>query len=121
MLPRAILFSSDERIAEILVPVFAEFGVALEPCDEIFGAVEQMTAGGLEALVADWSEELEASFFLKTARDLTCVKSALVLAVVKQEDVDKVFELGVDGVLIRPFTAEQVRNTLCTVGRFTPP
>jgi periplasmic protein TonB len=121
MLPRAILFSSDERISELLIPVFAEFGVELETCDEIFGAVERMTAGGFAALIADWSEELEASFFLKTARDLTSLKSALVLAIVKQEEVDKVFQLGVDGVLIRPLSTEQVRNTLSTVGRFNPP
>lgn len=121
MLLRAILFSSDEQIAQTLAPVFAEFGVEVEPCSEIFAAVERMTTGGFDAVVADWSEELEASFFLKTARELKCVKDALALAVVQQKDVDEAFQLGVDGVLIKPLTSAQVRNALLTVGRFNPP
>src|SRR5215470_3887004 len=118
MFPRAVLFSSNEGIAEVLIPVFAEFGIEIEQCGEIFAAVERMTAGGFEAVIADWSEDLEATFFLKTARELKCVKSAFALAVVEQKDVDEAFKLGIDGVLIRPLTSEQVRNALSTVGRF---
>jgi len=112
MPPRGLLFSPDERIAHLITPVFGELGIELQRCSEIFAAVEQLTRHDLTIIIADWTQELEASFFLKTARELKTTKPSCLLAIVSERDIDSALQLGADGVLTKPLISAQVRNTL---------
>ena len=112
MLPRVLLFTSDERTAQLLTRVLAELELEAEHCPEIFAAVEKLTSRSFHAIIADWKQEVEASFLLKTARDLKATKSTFALAIVDQKSVSAAFAVGVNGVLMRPLTVEQSCNTL---------
>ncbi|PYX85496.1 MAG: hypothetical protein DMG68_17965 [Acidobacteria bacterium] len=112
MLPHVLLFASDERTARFLAPVLCELEFEVEHCKEIFAAVEKLTSRSYQAIIADWTQELEASFFLKTARELKPTKSAFMLAIVEEKNVRAAFQVGVNGVLVKPVAAAQARNTL---------
>lgn len=112
MLPRVLLFASDERTARWLTPVLTELEFEVEHCQEIFAAIERITSRSYQAVISDWTQELEASFFLKTARELKSTKSAFTLAIVEEKKIQAALQAGVSGVLQKPLAAEQVRNTL---------
>src|SRR5215471_4621093 len=112
MLPRVLLFASDERTARLLTPLLSELQFEVEHCPEIFAAIERLTSRSYQAIIADWTQELEAGFFLKTARELKPTKSVFTLAVVDQKNVTAAFQVGVNGVLQKPVAIEQARNTL---------
>lgn len=112
MLPRVLLFASDERTARLLTPLLSELEFEVEHCAEIFAAVERLTSRSYQAIIADWTEELETSFFLKTARELKTTKSVFILAIVAEKNVQAAFQVGVNGVLQKPLVLEQARNTL---------
>lgn len=112
MLPRVLLFASDERTARWLMPLLSELQFEVEHCPEIFAAIERLTSRSYQAIIADWTQELEAGFFLKTARELKPTKSVFTLAVVDEKNVTAAFQVGVNGVLQKPVAIEQARNTL---------
>ena len=70
MSPKALIFSSDQETSRLLNQALIEFGFDVESCVEIFAAVEKLTSRGFELIVADWDDGVEASFLLKTAREL---------------------------------------------------
>jgi protein TonB len=112
MLPRALLFASDEQATRLLTPILVELGLEIEECKEIFSAVEKLTTQSYQIVIADWTQELEASFFLKTARELKSRKTTFALAVVEEKDVDAALQLGVGGVINKPVNVDQAREAL---------
>jgi TonB family protein len=111
MLPRALLFSSDPQVAELILALLPEFGIEVEHCQDVFGAIEKLTSRPYQAIVVDWKEQLEASFLLKTMRELTASKSTPAIAVVDQNDVSAALNAGAAAVLIKPLAFEQARRT----------
>lgn len=112
MLPRVLLFAPDERTARQLAPLLSELQFEVEHCPEIFAAIERLTARSYQAIIAEWTQELEASFLLKTARELKPTKTVFTLAVVDEKNVQAAFQVGVNGILQKPLAVEQARNTL---------
>src|SRR5437868_699409 len=111
MLPRALLFSSDQQVAELILALLPEFGIEVEHCGDVFGAIERLTSRSYHVIVVDWKEPLEASFLLKTTRELTVAKSTPAIAVVDQKDVSTALSAGAAAVLIKPLAFEQARRT----------
>ena len=111
MLPRALLFSSDEQTTGLLTRALAELAIQVEPCPDIFAAVEKLTTRNYQIIVADWAQAVEADFFLKAARELAFSQSTFTLAVVREKDTAAAFQTGVNGILAKPITAEQAKNT----------
>lgn len=111
MLPRALLFSSDPQVAELILALLPEFGIEVEHCADVFGAIERLTSRSYHVIVVDWKEQLEASFLLKTTRELTVAKSTPAIAVVDQQDVATALSAGAAAVLIKPLAFEQARRT----------
>jgi len=109
---RALLFSADERTAQVLTPLLAEFGFEVERCSEIIAAVEKLTTQAFPAVLADWTGELEAEFLLKTAHELKRNKPSFTLAIVEPKDASAASQAGADGVLMKPIAVEVARNTL---------
>jgi TonB family protein len=112
MLARALLFSSDEHTTGLLTQALAELSIQVEHCPEIFDAVEKLTTRKYQIVIADWTQEVEASFFLKAARDLEFSQSIYSLAVALEKDTPAALETGVNGILAKPLTPEQIKNVL---------
>ncbi len=111
MLPQGLLFSSDQQVAEVILALLPEFGIEVEHRADVFSAIERLTGRPYCVLVIDWKEQLEASFLLKTARELTIAKSTAAVAIVHQRDVSGALKIGANAVLVKPFSYEQARST----------
>src|SRR5258708_10120752 len=81
---RCLLFASDEATAEPLWRVITELGMEGEHCRKALEAVETLANHRFHIVIADW-DEAEASFLLKTARELKAAQRPLTLAIIKDE------------------------------------
>lgn len=115
MLPRALLFSSDEQTNRLLTEMLVEAQFETEHSSEILVAVEQLTKGAFQVVLTDWDQPFEASFLLKTARELKTTESILAIAIVRPGDANDALRAGANAVLTKPCSAEQVRNSLLAV------
>jgi TonB family protein len=111
MPPRALLFSSDEQTSTLLTRALAELAIQAEACPDIFAAVEKLTTRNYQIIIADWAQTVEAGFFLKAARELVFSQATFTLALVREKDTAAAFQTGVNGILAKPITAEQAKNT----------
>lgn len=115
MVLRCLLFASDEATAQSLWRVITELGMEGEHCRNALEAVERLTNHPFHIVIADWDDEPEASFLLKTARELKAAQRPLTLAIIKDEaTVPKALEAGANSVLRKPIVPSQVKDTLGT-------
>lgn len=118
MLPRSLLFSSDEQAAHALSRALTELEFAVECCPEIFSAVEKITSRAFDIIVSDWNEGLEAAFLLKTSRELKANHAAFTIAIADPESAEAAHEAGADLVLSRPIVSDEVKYALLTSDPF---
>lgn len=119
MSPRSLVFSSDQETARSLAQVLRELELEVEHCVEIFAAVERLTGHGHEVIAADWDDGLEASFLLKTSRELTANSGACTVALVHDpESASAARQLGVDVVLQKPIIPDAAKYSLLTSDNF---
>jgi protein TonB len=112
---RCLLFASDEATAQSLWQVITELGMEGEHRRKALEAVESLTNHPFHIVIADWDDEPEASFLLKTARELKAAQRPLTLAIIKDEaTVPKALQAGANSVLRKPIVPSQVRDTLGT-------
>jgi TonB family protein len=115
MVLRCLLFASDEATAQSLWRVITELGMEGEHCRKALEAVERLTNHPFHIVIADWDDEPEASFLLKTARELKAAQRPLTLAIIKDEaTVPKALQAGANSVLRKPIVPSQVKDTLGT-------
>ena len=112
MSPKALIFSSDQETSRLLNQTLIEFGFDAASCVEIFAAVEKLTSRGFELIVADWDDGVEASFLLKTARELKANSEAFMIALSAPELAAAAKHAGTDLVLNKPLSPELVRQVL---------
>jgi protein TonB len=118
MSPKALIFSSDQETSRLLNQALIEFGFDVESCVEIFAAVEKLTSRSFELIVADWDDGVEASFLLKTARELKANTEAFMIALSKPELAAAAQHAGTNLVLNKPLLPEQVRQALARSKEF---
>jgi TonB family protein len=112
---RCLLFASDEATAQSLWRVVTELGMEGEHCRKALEAVDSLTNHPFHIVIADWDDEPEASFLLKTARELKPAQRPLTLAIIKDEaTVPKALQAGANSVLRKPIVPSQVKDTLGT-------
>jgi TonB family protein len=112
---RCLLFSSNEEIRPPIWQVLAELGIEGEYCERAVDAVERVTTQLFQIVITDWEDQPEASFLLKTARDLKATHRPLTLAIVGNDaKVPEALRAGANSVLMKPIRAEQVRDTMST-------
>src|ERR1700730_2793390 len=112
---RCLLFASDEATAQSLSRVITELDMEGEHCRKALEAVERLTTHPFQIVIADWDDEPEASFLLKTARELKAAQRPLTLAIIKDEaTVPKALQAGANSVLRKPLVPSQVKDTLGT-------
>jgi TonB family protein len=111
MLPRALLFSSDEPTVTVVREVLTDLEIEVVHCREIFAAVEELTTRNFQAILIDWAQELEASFLFNIARELKSTKNTYSVVIVEAR-LAPVLTINPDAFLEKPFTAEQVREAI---------
>jgi len=118
MSPVTLLFSSDEETSCRLAQALRELELEIEPCPDIFTAIEWLTSRSFDVIVADWDSGPEAVFLLENARELRLNKAAFTLAVRSGTANLAAEECGPDLVLTKPLIPDQIKYALLTNDRF---
>jgi TonB family protein len=118
MSPRSLLFSSNEETSRQLRQALIELELHVEHCPEIFSAVEKLTSHSFDVIAVDWDEGAEASFLLKTARELKSNQSAVTVAIVNDDASFPAAVFGVNVVLRKPVLSDEIKYSLLTCDEF---
>ena len=119
MSPRSLLFSSDQETSRELGVALHELGLSVEAYPEIFAALKSVTGKTLHFIAVDWDEGLEASFLLKTARELRSNYNLFAIVIGKTEASAALEQAGADLVLSKPLQSERVKQALLGCEGFT--
>ena len=110
---RALLFSKNPETAETLVPILKESGFRVEVCSDIFAAIEKGTKQPFSCVIADWSDQPEAGFLLKRARESGPNRGAVAIAIVEGDpSPEDEREHRLEYLFYRPLTADEVQAVL---------
>src|SRR5207237_1705928 len=102
--------------ALILGKLLAEFDIEVEFCSEILISVEKVTREKFGAIVVDWDDGAEATFLLKTVRELKSTRECVVLALASEAAaVACAVQVAAHGVLHKPVVRDETRDTFSTV------
>jgi TonB family protein len=118
MSPRSLLFSSNEETSRQLRQALIELEFHVEHCPEIFSAVEKLTSHTFDVIAVDWDEGAEASFLLKTARELKSNQNAVTVAVINDDASFPAAVFGVNVVLRKPVLSDEIKYSLLTCDEF---
>ncbi len=118
MSPRSLLFSSNEETSRQLRQALEELELQVEHCPEIFSAVEKLTGQAFDVIAVDWDEGAEASFLLKTARELKSNQAAVTIAIVNDGASFPAAVFGVNVVLRKPVLSDEIKYSLLTCDEF---
>ena len=111
---RCLLFSSNEEMVRPIWQVLTDLGIEGEYCKNAVDAVERVTTQLFQIVITDWADQPEATFLLKTARDLKAAQRPLTLAIVGEDARPQALQAGANSILLKPLRAEQVRDTMST-------
>jgi TonB family protein len=110
---RALLFSKNPETADSLTAVLREAGIRAEVCADIFAAIEKGAKQPFACIIADWSDQPEAGFLLKRARESGPSRMAVVIAIVEGEPTpDEEREHRLDFLIYLPIVADEARAVL---------
>ena len=110
---RTLVFSSDERAAQVLTQHLAEFELEAMVCPNIFSALENLAKYRFDGIIADWNDDPEATFLIKRAKEQDLNRGAMVVAVVRNEsEVARAYDAGAKAILLRPLESGEIRETL---------
>jgi TonB family protein len=91
--------------ASALAPVFKGLGIEAEVCTDAFSAISKGTKQVFSCLIVDWSDQPEAGFLLKRARESTFNPNVVAVAIVDHEPApNEIREHRLDFLLYRPIT-----------------
>ena len=110
---RALLFSKNPETADSLTAVLKEAGIRADLCVDIFSALEKGTKQPFSCVIVDWTEQPEAGFLLKRARESGINRSAVVVAIVEGDpSPDEEREHRLEFLIYRPIVADEARAVL---------
>ncbi|MFY9559760.1 MAG: TonB family protein [Terriglobales bacterium] len=109
----ALLFSKNPETADSLTTVLREAGIRADVYADIFAAMEKGTKQPFACILADWSDQPEAGFLLKRARESEPNRRTVVIAIVEGEPTpDEERENRLDFLIFRPIVADEARAVL---------
>jgi TonB family protein len=110
---RALLLSKNPETAESMSAILKEAGIRTELCVDIFAAMEKGTKQPFSCLIVDWSEQPEAGFLLKRAREAGLNRTAVAIAIVGDEPTpEEEREHRLDFLIYRPIVADEAQAVL---------
>jgi len=112
---RAFLFSADGTATSELCQILTDLGIEAEVCSEMLVAVERITGQPFDALIVDWDLQTEATFLMKSVRDLKSAAHILTLAMVKDDAaLPEALQAGANSAIRKPIDPQQTHDTLAT-------
>lgn len=118
MSPVSLLFSSDEETSRRMVQALSELELEIEPCPDVFTAIEWLTSRSFDVIVADWDSGPEAAFLLKNARELKLNKAAFTFAITSGTPHLAAAEDAPDLILTKPLIPDQIKYAVLSNDRF---
>jgi len=122
MPPVVLLFSSDEKACRAWAQALQELELTIDPCADVFAAVEWLISRSFDVILADCDSGPEAAFLLKNARELKLNRAAFTLAISSDtasvQNSAQNEEIGADLVLNKSLTPEQIKSALLANDRF---
>ena len=122
MPPVVLLFSSDETACRAWAQALQELELTIDPCADVFAAVEWLISRSFDVILADCDSGPEAAFLLKNARELKLNRAAFTLAISSDtasvQNSAQNEEIGADLVLNKSLTPEQIKSALLANDRF---
>jgi TonB family protein len=110
---RALLFSKSPETTESMSAILKQAGMRVELCVDIFAAMEKGTKQAFSCVVVDWSEQPEAGFLLKRAREAGLNRAAVAIAIVGDEPTpEEEREHRLDFLVYRPIVADEAGAVL---------
>jgi TonB family protein len=115
---RALVFSKNPETADSLAAMLGETGIHPEICADIFSAIGKATKQVFPCIIADWSDQPEAGYLLKRARQSASNQNTLAIAIVERElDPEQVHEHQLDFLIYRPISKDEARAVLAKARR----
>lgn len=112
---RCLVYSSDKDAAEPICQVLAEMGAEADHCADNVAAVQRVGNETFQIVIADWDDQPDADFLLKSVRARKATERPLTLAIVSDDaSVPKALQAGANSILRKPILTNQVRDTLQT-------
>ena len=109
---KILILDDDSTVLEALSNMLAEHEYEVECCDNAKQAVEMVAGVVYDFILVDYKmPENDGIWFMKNAKLPRETKVLLITAYVNRHVIDKMFELGASGYLIKPFDEEYlIRN-----------
>jgi periplasmic protein TonB len=112
---RCLVFSSDAAAAPLICQALSELGVEVDHCPDPAAAIARVASESFQIVIADWDEQPDAEYLLKSARARKPAERPLTLAIVGDDaSVPKALQAGSNSVLRKPILVSQVKDTLET-------
>src|SRR3954452_12335702 len=105
---RALLFCKSPDTTGALDGLLKNAGIRTEICADIFAAMEKGTKQPFSTVIVDWSEQPEAGFLLKRARESGLNRSAVAIAIVDGDpSPEEEREHRLDFLIYRPISPDE--------------
>jgi TonB family protein len=110
---RALLFSKSPETTAAMTAACESTGIRAEVCSDIFSAIEKAKSRAFSCVIPDWSDQPEASFLLKRARESSVNRDTVGIAIVDNEPTSaEMRENRLDFLIYRPISVEEADAVL---------
>ncbi len=110
---RALLFSKSPETNTAMTAACKSLGIFTEVCSDIFNAIEKGKTRPFSCVIADWSDQPEASFLLKRARESSLNQDTVAVAIVDNEPTAaEMRDNRLDFLIYRPISADEADAVL---------
>ncbi|MFB7864834.1 response regulator transcription factor [Streptomyces sp. NPDC056069] len=117
-MPCVLVVEDDPSIRASLMEILAEHGHAVRSTCDGFGALREVTGGGLDAVVLDLGlPDLDGGDALRMIRGISNVPVVVATARDDENEIVKLLNAGADDYLVKPFSGAQLMARLSAVLR----
>jgi TonB family protein len=114
----ALVFSKNPETADSLAAILGETGIRPEICADIFSAIRKAAKQAFPCVIVDWSDQPEAGYLLKRARESEANRNTLAIAIMDREpDPKLVHQHQLDFLIYRPISKDEARAVLAKARR----
>ncbi len=118
---RALLFSKGNETNATLTAACQSAGIHLEICDDIFSAIEKGTKQPFSCVLVNWSDQPEAGFLLKRARESKPNLNTVAIAIVDREPTAaEMRDHRLSLLIYRPIAPQEAQEVLAKASEKMP-
>jgi CheY-like chemotaxis protein len=110
---RVLLVSADIQTIDTLCESMGKMAMHVDICSDFAAATGKLCHSKFEAVVVDFKNRADALELLKTSRQMTSHKAAVVVAILNNNDeMPSAFRAGASFVLVKPLSPTVLMRTL---------